>query len=160
SGERPPPQSRSAASRTERDPSHGVTQAVPDHRRGRARLPPPDHPGGPPAPPPGGPPHAPEVGSPPPRPPPRPPPQNTRGPELHPQPAPPPQGGPEHPTWVAPDRGRSRGVVAAGERYELRLQAPQGGALSRQAARQRARAHSGRRAIHLRAHPHREGQRQ
>ena len=46
------------------------------------------------------------------------------------------------------------------ERHDLRVQAQEGRALSRQAAGQRPRADGGGRPLHVRAHPDRQGQRQ
>ena len=70
------------------------------------------------------------------------------------------KAGPRRPPGTLPHRGRPRRVVEAAQRDDLRLQAPQGRALARQAARQRPRAHRRGRRVHLRALPHRQGQRQ
>ena len=92
--------------------------------------------------------------------PPRPRLQDPRGHQLHAQPPAPAPGRPRRPARGVHDRGRRGRVVAADQRHDLRLQAPQGREVSRQAPGQRSRDHGRRRALHLRAHPHGQGQRQ
>ena len=79
---------------------------------------------------------------------------------LHPQPAAQAQGRAGRDAGHLPDRGRSRRVVDPAERDDLHLQAQEGRALAQQAAGERARAHGGRREVHLRPLRLREGQRQ
>ena len=79
---------------------------------------------------------------------------------VHAQPPPEVQGGPVDRPRRVPDRGRSGRVVDPAERDDVRLQAPPGRTVAREGARERTRAHRGRRGVQRRALPHGQGQRE